>query len=172
MFEQEQVDTSAGVPTAELVYHDRFGNRIWTEPRGIAAGYRWPQYSIHRGALLMLLLRAVRGRIGAGAVVAGHEVLGFEQTPHGVLVRMRDREAGREVVVPADALVGAVGVHSTVRAQLHPGEGSPLWNGIHMWRGITRAKPFLSNATGRSAVRRAKCYTRPSSAPKLMAACV
>ena len=35
---------TAAIATAELVYHDRFGNRIHTEPRGLAAGYAWPQY--------------------------------------------------------------------------------------------------------------------------------
>lgn len=156
---------SAGVPTAELAYHDRFGSRIWAEPRGVAAGYRWPQYSIHRGELLMLLLEALRERIGPGAVVTGHDVQGFEQGPHGVLVRVRHRGTGQEVIVPADALVGADGIHSAVRAQIHPGEGPPIWNGIRMWRGITRAEPFL---TGRTMImagsnRRAKFVAYPIS---------
>jgi 2-polyprenyl-6-methoxyphenol hydroxylase-like FAD-dependent oxidoreductase len=138
---------SAGVPTAELVYHDRFGSRIWAEQRGIAAGYRWPQYSIHRGALLMLLLAAVHERLGPHAVVTGREVRGFEQEPGEVLVRMRDRGTGREMAVPADVLVGADGIHSAVRAELHPDEGPPIWNGIRMWRGIARSKPFLSGRT-------------------------
>jgi glycine/D-amino acid oxidase-like deaminating enzyme len=33
------------------------------EPRGLAAGYRWPQISIHRGALRMLLLETVIERV-------------------------------------------------------------------------------------------------------------
>src|SRR4029079_17890391 len=52
------------IPTAKLMYANRFGQEIWSEPRGIAAGYRWPQYSIHRGTLQMLLYEAVRERIG------------------------------------------------------------------------------------------------------------
>src|SRR4051812_31890765 len=40
---------SAALPTAELIMFNRHGQRIWAEPRGILAGYRWPQYSIHRG---------------------------------------------------------------------------------------------------------------------------
>jgi len=39
-----------GIPTAELVYYTRHGQRIWGEPRGLAAGYRWPQLSVHRSA--------------------------------------------------------------------------------------------------------------------------
>ena len=60
----EEVE-AAGIATKELVYHDRFGSRIHGEPRGRAAGYRWPQISIHRGELQMLLLRAVHERLGA-----------------------------------------------------------------------------------------------------------
>jgi hypothetical protein len=36
-----------GIPTRELISYDRFGSRICGEPWGLAAGYRWPQYSIH-----------------------------------------------------------------------------------------------------------------------------
>src|SRR5262245_16872987 len=34
---------TVGIPTAELAYFSRHGQRIWSEPRGFAAGYRWPQ---------------------------------------------------------------------------------------------------------------------------------
>ncbi|NUP29755.1 MAG: NAD(P)-binding protein, partial [Nocardia sp.] len=57
-----------GVATSELVHYDRFGNEIWREPRGVAAGHRWPQYSVHRGRLQALLLDAVLGRLGPGAI--------------------------------------------------------------------------------------------------------
>src|SRR4051812_7478471 len=49
---------ATGIPTAEMVHYDRFGNRIWSAPRGRAAGYRWPQVSIHRGELQRILLDA------------------------------------------------------------------------------------------------------------------
>ncbi|MCB2044187.1 MAG: NAD(P)-binding protein, partial [Rhodoferax sp.] len=52
-----------GLPTAELCYYDRSGELIWAEARGTAAGYRWPQYSVHRGRLQHLLLAAVRERL-------------------------------------------------------------------------------------------------------------
>src|SRR5205809_162835 len=44
--------TPRAVRTGELAYYNRHGQRIWVEPRGLAAGYRWPQLSIHRGELL------------------------------------------------------------------------------------------------------------------------
>jgi len=36
-----------------------------------------------------------------------------------------------------DALIGADGIHSTVRSILYPGEGPPVWKGIMLWRGAT-----------------------------------
>ena len=57
----------AGILTAELAFYNRHGQLIWTEPRGKAAGYDWPQISISRGKLQDVLPRPsmpawVRGR--------------------------------------------------------------------------------------------------------------
>src|SRR5215475_9114090 len=52
-----------GIATRELVFFNKFGQLISREKRGLLAGYKWPQYSIHRGYLQRLLLRAVRERI-------------------------------------------------------------------------------------------------------------
>ncbi|KUJ69300.1 hypothetical protein ACZ90_13265 [Streptomyces albus subsp. albus] len=142
------------IPTAELVHFDRHSNLIWREPRGRALGYHWPQYSLHRGELQLLLLAAVRDRLGPDAVRTGTEVTGFRPLPGGadhrsagVRVTLRDRGTGGEPAVRARALVGADGLHSTVRATLHPGEGPPLWNGIRMWRGTAEWHPFLGGRT-------------------------
>jgi 2-polyprenyl-6-methoxyphenol hydroxylase-like FAD-dependent oxidoreductase len=133
-----------GVATAEMVHYDRFGNRIWGTPRGVAAGYHWPQYSIHRGTLQLLLLRAVQERLGPDSVLTG---LAFESWT-GTTARFRARDGG-EVTMDADVLVGADGLHSAVRAMLHPGEGPPVGSGIRMWRGTAEGRPFL---TGRSLI--------------------
>jgi 2-polyprenyl-6-methoxyphenol hydroxylase-like FAD-dependent oxidoreductase len=50
-----QLDAS-GVRTRELAYFSKHGKPIWSEPRGIEAGYKWPQFSIHRGTLQQILL--------------------------------------------------------------------------------------------------------------------
>ncbi len=136
-----------GIPTGELIYHDRFGSRICVEPRGLAAGYHWPQYSIHRGELQMMLLHAVRRRLGADSVRTGLAMERFEQDDDRVQVELRDRETGRLVVDSTDVLVGADGINSAVRAQLHPDEGPPIWNGIHLWRGLIDTEPFLGGRT-------------------------
>src|SRR5215470_9860543 len=65
---------AVGIPTAELAFYSKHGQRIWSEPRGIAAGYRWPQFSIHRGQLLGLLHRAVAERLGPERVHTGRHL--------------------------------------------------------------------------------------------------
>ena len=56
---------STAVETAALAYYTRYGRLIHSEPRGLRAGYQWPQFSIHRGRLLMILARAAQARLGA-----------------------------------------------------------------------------------------------------------
>jgi 2-polyprenyl-6-methoxyphenol hydroxylase-like FAD-dependent oxidoreductase len=154
---------ATGIPTAEHVHFDRHGNRIWGFASGLNIGYRWPQYSIHRGELQMFLLDAVRARLGAGAVRAGTVFLEFDESPSGVLVHVRDRRSGTVSALPADVLVGADGLYSGVRTQLHPGEPPPCWSGILMWRGVVEGAPFLSGRTALS--RRPRVRHRADLAP-------
>jgi 2-polyprenyl-6-methoxyphenol hydroxylase-like FAD-dependent oxidoreductase len=134
-----------GVPTAELVYFDRHGSRIWSEPRGLAAGYRWPQYSVHRGRLQLMLLEMVRERLGVGSVQCGAHVTSASSDGHRATVRWSDR--GGIHTADADVVVAADGIHSSVRAQWHPAEGPPEWNGSLLWRGTSWAEPFLTGRT-------------------------
>src|SRR5262245_44539633 len=69
----------AAIPTSKLVYYSRHGQRIWSEPRGLAAGYKWPQFSIHRGVLLGILHRALVDRLGHARIHPGHHLERFGQ---------------------------------------------------------------------------------------------
>src|SRR5262252_5395741 len=139
---------AVGIPTAELAYYSRHGQRIWSEPRGLAAGYRWPQFSIHRGALLGVLHRAVLQRLGPERVHSGYHLARFEQHSHGVSAEFTDRDSGKlRSRVDADLLVGCDGIHSVVRRALFPNQGPPKWNGVTMWRAVTERAPFLSGRT-------------------------
>jgi len=107
-----------GVATRALAYFNKHGQLILNERRGLAAGYRWPQYSIHRGALQAVLLHATRERIGSDNVRCGLRLTGFKQDSGKVTVRLRDVGTGDEVVDTAEILVAADGIHSAVRRQL------------------------------------------------------
>lgn len=135
-----------GVRTKEVAYFSKKGGLIWREARGLGAGYRWPQFSVHRGQLQMMLYDAVRERLGADCVVNGVSVTGFTQCEHGVDVHLRDTE-GRQSTATATLLVAADGIHSAIRSQMVPNEGAPKWGGAVLWRGTSMAAPSLSGAT-------------------------
>ena len=53
-----------GVPAREWALVGLNGNDIYSEPRGLLAGYNWPQYAVHRGRFHVLLHQKVVERIG------------------------------------------------------------------------------------------------------------
>ncbi len=136
-----------GLRTEEVVYFSTRGQKIWSEPRGILAGNNWPQYSIHRGGLQVLLLKALLARAGTGVLTVGGSVTGCKETADGVSITLKDRGTGRLSTVSGTVLVAADGINSTIRSGLYPDEGPAVWGGTMMWRGITRGPKFL---TGRS----------------------
>jgi 5-methylphenazine-1-carboxylate 1-monooxygenase len=136
-----------GIATQQLSYFNKFGQLISNEPRGLSAGYRWPQYSIHRGQLHLLLLDAVRQRIGRENIRGGLKLTGFEQRDDQVCARFRDSTTGAELQDEADILIGADGIHSAVRRQLYPAEGDPRYAHQILWRAAVDAEPFLGGHT-------------------------
>ncbi len=122
------------------------GKDVYSEPRGLLAGYRWPQYSVHRGGLQMLLYRAALERLGKGAVLPGHRVVGYRNDAEGVAVRARTAD-GTTTEIRARLLIGADGLHSAVRAQMHPAQPPIQWGGAIMWRGTTPGAPIRSGAS-------------------------
>jgi 2-polyprenyl-6-methoxyphenol hydroxylase-like FAD-dependent oxidoreductase len=136
------------VETKEAIFFNRFGQLIYREPLGRSAGYEWPQFSVHRGDLQMVLVEAVRKRLGDDRVHAGWKCVGFEQDASGAAALFRGTVSGEELPPQrGSVLVACDGIHSVVRKQLHPGEGEPLYSGVNMWRGVTRWAPFLSGAS-------------------------
>src|ERR1700722_2338710 len=85
---------AVAIETAEQAYFSKHGKPVWSEPRGRAAGYNWPQFSVHRGTLQMLLLAAVHERLGADAVLTGHHLAGWQETASGVRARFVHRGSG------------------------------------------------------------------------------
>ncbi|MBP0493615.1 flavin-dependent oxidoreductase [Roseomonas indoligenes] len=132
---------AAGVPTRELLYATKRGEEVWREDRGLAAGYRWPQVSIHRGVLFMLLLEAARERLG-DAIHLGSRGVGAESDGDGATLRLDGGGAAR-----GDVVVAADGIHSAIRAAWHPHEGAPRWNANLMWRAVSEHPGYLTGRT-------------------------
>ena len=137
------------VETAELAFYNKHGQPIWSEPRGVAAGYAYPQFSIHRGELQMLLLAAARTRLPEHGVRRSHALARFEDRGDHVLLHFVDRAGHPRAPVRARAVIGADGIHSMVRRAFFPDEGPARFSGRMLWRATTRARPFL---TGRSMI--------------------
>lgn len=137
---------SLGVATRCYNMYSKHGGLIWSEPRGVDAGYRWPQYSVHRGELQMMLVRAVSDRLGPDAIRRSARVVGYENDHNGATVTVRSPSGGYEGV-HGSVLIGADGIHSAVRAQMYPEDGEPSWSGRILWRATTTAAPYLDGAT-------------------------
>ena len=132
-----------------LLYMNRFGQEVWRELRGIDAGHAVPQFSIHRGALQGVVRDAVVERLGPDAISTSRRLADFGQDGDGVSARFVDSSGATVETVHGAALVGADGIHSTVRSTLARDEGPPHWNGTMLWRGATDWPVFL---TGRSMI--------------------
>src|SRR3954467_5184388 len=90
----DQLDAS-GVRTKELAYFSKHGKPIWSEPRGLEAGYKWPQFSIHRGTLHQILLDAATERLGQENVMTSHHLSGWSETSDGVRADFIDKATGK-----------------------------------------------------------------------------
>ncbi|CAH0271057.1 flavin-dependent oxidoreductase [Roseomonas sp. CECT 9278] len=133
---------AAGIVTRELAYANRFGQMIWSEPRGRHAGYTWPQVSIHRGRLHLLLLDVARERLGSDRIHLGARLADFAEDTTRVTARFEDGRTAQ-----GDVLIAADGIHSAARTRFYPNEGVPIWNGAILWRATSIADPFLTGAT-------------------------
>ena len=135
-----------GVETSTLRFCNKFGQTIKSEPRGLQAGYQYPQISIHRGFFQMFLFHEVRRRLGVTAVTTGHALASWKETATGIDVTLRRRD-GQLESVEGSCLIAADGIKSTARSLLYPDEGDPLYGGYLLWRYTTRAKPYLDGRT-------------------------
>jgi len=135
-----------GLPAKEWALVGLNGNDIYSEPRGLLAGYKWPQYAVHRGRFHVLLYQKVVERIGPQAVRLGSRVTGYRKNADGVTALVEHADGSASEVEGA-LLIGADGIHSAVRAQMHPAQPPIHWGGAVMWRGTTSAKPIRTGSS-------------------------
>jgi 2-polyprenyl-6-methoxyphenol hydroxylase-like FAD-dependent oxidoreductase len=136
------------VQRTEANFFNRFGQHVHREALGRAAGYDFPQMSLHRADLHAALLALARERLGEGAILLDRRVAHVDQDEDGVTLEFTPGRGG--AVPPAmrgSIAIGSDGIHSVLRRQLYPNEGDPKYTGYNMWRGVTRWPPILNGAS-------------------------
>jgi 2-polyprenyl-6-methoxyphenol hydroxylase-like FAD-dependent oxidoreductase len=136
-----------GLPAKEWALVGLNGNDIYSEPRGLLAGYNWPQYSVHRGQLHVMLHQKVVERIGPDAVGLGSRVTGYRKNFNGSITAFVEHADGSTSEANGALLIGADGIHSAVRAQMHPAQPPIHWGGAIMWRGTTWSNTIRTGAS-------------------------
>ena len=136
-----------GVQTEEFGLFSKKGLEIWTEPRGLKAGYNVPQFSVHRGELQKLLYDTLIERMENNVVNLGMKVISYKNSSSSVQLQCLNKNTKKMEVFDGDILVACDGINSRIRKQLFPDEGDPLWNGAILWRGLTVASPFRTGAS-------------------------
>lgn len=146
---QAQIE-AVGIANQESVFFNRFGQFIYSEPRGRHAGYALPEIGLPRGKLHRLLYEAVLARLGPAALHTNHRCQRVDQDDSGATLHFTETSTGTaRPPVRADVVIACDGVNSTVRRQFYPDE-QVAFAGINTWRGVTRHKPIL---TGKSYLR-------------------
>jgi 2-polyprenyl-6-methoxyphenol hydroxylase-like FAD-dependent oxidoreductase len=141
-----QVLDKVGIRTTGSAFFNKFGQLIYKEPAGEAAGYPWPQFSIHRGDFQLALAGVLRDRAGPSSIATGHVFKSFEQQSDFVVAHFDDPDGAARPPVRASLIVGCDGIHSNVRKKLYPSEGEPVYGGITSWRGVVPFEPLLDGS--------------------------
>ena len=136
-----------GIPAREWALVGLNGQELHSEPRGKLAGYKWDQYAVHRGAFHLLLYRTVVDRLGAQAVKLGHQVTDYRKEADGAVTALVEKASGGTEEFSGTLLFGADGIHSAIRAQMHPAQPPIHWGGTIMWRGTARAAPIRTGSS-------------------------
>jgi 2-polyprenyl-6-methoxyphenol hydroxylase-like FAD-dependent oxidoreductase len=119
----------AGRVIAGGAIEDHRGREIQRFDEALTRSFPDPQVAIHRADLVRVLADAARGV----ELRAGARCVGFEERGSRVAVELQSGET-----LEADALVGADGIWSAVRAQLL-GDAPPRYAGYTCWRGVVEA---------------------------------
>jgi 5-methylphenazine-1-carboxylate 1-monooxygenase len=139
-----------GIPMADSVFYNRFGQFVYREPTGTHAGLAWPQLAMHRADVYDVLLEAVRERVGDDRITFDARLVRVDQDDGSVRAHFERSGNGTGPLTFSEVgsvLIGCDGIHSTVRRQLYPEEPPLIYQGYNMWRGVTPWQPFLSGAS-------------------------
>lgn len=137
---------SFGVSAKEWALVGINGKEIYAEQRGEYAGYKWPQYAAHRGLFHMFLYQRFKQLVGKQYLKLGCRVTGYQKQGNG-RVKLTYHQNGQAHSLEADILIGADGIHSKIRAEMHPHQPAIHWGGSIMWRGTSLAKPLRTTSS-------------------------
>ena len=131
----------ANIGVCPLAFHQRRwedGRTLLKSPLGNAVleAFGFPYYQVHRGDLLTILI----GALPAERLHLGHKLTAFEDRGDRVNLQF-----GNGARADADLLIGADGIHSTVRRALF-GEEKPRYSG---GIAISRSHPRRARASPR-----------------------
>jgi len=136
------------VATEALVYANRYGQLFWEEARGKFDGYRWSQFSVHRGALHLLLYEKCLETLGEDRIFTNHHFESYEERGDKLFATFINHSLGKvHAQVEADLLIGADGFNSVTRKLLYPNEGGIVFSGNVLYRGTAMLPPFLNAAS-------------------------
>lgn len=136
------------VSSKALLYYNKFGQKFWEEPRGMYAGYKVPQFSIHRGKFQQLLFEEAKAVIGEENIFTNHHLQYFEEKGGKVIASFTDHTTSQFIHEESgDGIIGADGIHSAVRKYFYPNEGEPKFKGITLWRAVSKTAPNLLNSS-------------------------
>ena len=132
---KEKLDIT-GIRTRAHRYINHRGEVLYEEARGLAAGFEFPQISIHRNDLLKLLYNnlPISARIQFGCEIDERKL---EQKINNGISNQKQ----------AQLTVGADGLHSVVRRYLFPKAQELNTSETILWRGITAMPRLLDGKT-------------------------
>lgn len=136
-----------GIAVREWALVGLNGNEIYSEPRGLLAGYHWPQYAVDRGLFHVLLYQKLIERAGTDVVRLDHRITGYANNADGTVTVTATSADGATTTETGALLVGADGIHSAIRAQMHAEQPPIHWGGAIMWRGTTRTEAVRTGSS-------------------------
>ncbi|MEJ1990970.1 MAG: flavin-dependent oxidoreductase [Maritimibacter sp.] len=138
---------AVGVPAREWALVGLNGNDIYAEPRGLEAGYNWPQYAVQRCAFKKMLYDELIGRAGPEAVRFDAFVTGYKIEDDGSVTVQVEHDDGSVTEDHGTLLIAADGIYSSVRAQMYPDQAPVRYKNTLLYQGVTRAKPVRTGSS-------------------------
>lgn len=137
----------SAIENTECRFYNRFGQMLYSEPRGRFGGYAYPEFGIHRGRLHRILFDAAVARLGAAAIRTNCQLVDLNPGDDNVALTFKPTTGeGASERVDAKIVIGCDGVNSTVRRHFHAND-PVVFTGINTWRGVTRRQPILDGRT-------------------------